>query len=67
MTDIQPGQRFSLYNGSGTWGHFEGEVTKVEERWVHYTLKGEDGTTEHKITKEAFTQLVEQGYVEMKE
>lgn len=67
MTGIQPGQRFVLYNGSGTWGHFEGEVTEATHRSVRYKLTDGKKQTEHKTSVENFQKFIDDGYVEMKE
>ena len=68
MTDIQPGQRFTLYNGSGTWGHFQGEVLWVGMVSIGYELTDSEGSaTEHEALKGDFQKLIDDGYVEMKE
>lgn len=69
MTDIQPGQRFVLYNGSGTWGHFECEVLDVDDKFVWYTSRPIGGDDVHKYvtSRWGFQKLIDDGYVEMKQ
>ncbi len=66
--NIQPGQRFTLYNGSGTWGHFEGVVMLlVNDQEVHYSIKPKQGGpwTNEMCSTADFQKMIDDGYVEI--
>lgn len=66
MTDIQPGMKFSHYNGSGYWGTPNGVINTIVFSTVSYTLTSLDGEThDYTCSVSDFQKLISDGYVEL--